>query len=80
MQSEIINQGLELMVYGMGTVLVFLAALVLATSCMSRFIGRYFPEPEPVAPVSKPANAPPSEDAQLWAVIGAAIHQHRRRQ
>ena len=49
MQGDIVSQGLELMLYGMGTVVVFLALLVVATTGMSRLIGRYFPEPE--APV-----------------------------
>lgn len=78
MQAGIIDQGLELMLYGMGTVVVFLALLVLATSIMSRLVGRYFPEPEPELPAPRKAAAP-AVDPQLVAVISAAIHQHRNR-
>jgi oxaloacetate decarboxylase gamma subunit len=80
MQGDIVSQGLELMLFGMGTVVVFLALLVLATTGMSRFVGRYFPEPE--APVQAAlrrlhSHKQPAEDPNLVAVISAAIHQHR---
>ena len=45
MQGDIVAQGVELMLYGMGTVVLFLAALVLVTTGMSGFITRFFPEP-----------------------------------
>ncbi|GAB3269960.1 OadG family protein [Parahaliea aestuarii] len=79
MQAGIIDQGLELMLYGMGTVVVFLALLVVATTLMSRFVGRFFPEPEVEAPAPRAtASGAPTGDAQLLAVISAAIHQHRK--
>lgn len=78
MQASIIDQGLELMLYGMGTVVVFLALLVVATTAMSSFVQRYFPEPEPEVPAPRKPAAP-AGDAQLVAVISAAIHQHRNR-
>ncbi|WP_116364594.1 OadG family protein [Parahaliea mediterranea] len=82
MQAGIIDQGLELMLYGMGTVVVFLALLVVATTFMSRLVERFFAEPEveapPARPVANAASAVPSGDAQLLAVISAAIHQHRK--
>ncbi|MBN7796772.1 OadG family protein [Parahaliea mediterranea] len=80
MQAGIIDQGVELMLYGMGTVVVFLGLLVLATTLMSRFVGRYFPEAEPEP--SRAAPPPPAaraDDPQLLAVIGAAIHRYRSR-
>ncbi|MBA6411877.1 OadG family protein [Parahaliea sp. F7430] len=85
MQFEIIYQGLELLVYGMGTVVLFLALLILTTMLMSRVIQRYFPEPqvEIVAAPAAPAQAPSAaviDDEQLVAVITAAIHQHRKGQ
>ena len=79
MNAGIVDQGVELMLFGMGTVIVFLGLLVIATTAMSRIVARFFPEPEPL-PV--PARAPagtPSDDGQLVAVISAAIQQHRRR-
>lgn len=78
MQENIVAQGLELMLYGMGTVVVFLALLVLATSGMSRAINRYFPEPvaEPARSREQPAAGP--GEAELVAVITAAVRRHRR--
>ncbi|PID55068.1 MAG: oxaloacetate decarboxylase [Gammaproteobacteria bacterium] len=81
MESNIINQGLELMLYGMGTVVVFLTLLVLATSFMSWAIARFFPEPvtpPPVAGKEQPVVAA-ADDATLVAVISAAIAHHRRK-
>lgn len=64
------------MLYGMGTVIVFLTLLVVATIAMSRLVSRYFPE-RPPQPLSRPV--PAGQDPQLLAVIAAAIHRHRRR-
>ena len=81
MQGDIVDQGLELMLYGMSTVVVFLTLLILATSFMSWFLGRYFPEPEMpvISPGLTPVAAPPQaeDQARLVAVITAAIHRHR---
>jgi oxaloacetate decarboxylase gamma subunit len=81
MQGDIIAQGMELMLYGMGTVLLFLGLLVLAVTGMSGFIIRYFPSPEPppvTARVRSAGKAATTElDPGVVAVITAAIHQHR---
>ncbi len=87
MQGNIVAQGVELMVYGMGTVVVFLGLLVVATVFMSRLVARYFPEPESTPTVAEAlrrlrgetSDGGSAEDAQLVAVIGAAIHRHRSR-
>jgi oxaloacetate decarboxylase gamma subunit len=79
MQGSIVNQGVELMLFGMGTVLVFLSLLVVSITLMSWILQRYFPEPEvpaTAAPSSGTLGATPS-DANLVAVISAAIHRHR---
>ncbi len=80
-QTDIVSAGLELMLYGMGTVIVFLTLLVLATILMSRLVGRFFPEPEiRPTPARQAFGAPaPAQDKQLMAVIAAAIHKHRSR-
>ena len=59
-----LNQGLMLMLAGMGTVFVFLTTLVAATSLMSRLVMRL---------------QPPEVDleAQEVAAISAAIALHR---
>lgn len=79
MQSTLIDQALELLVFGMGTVFIFLIMLVIAVNLMSRFIQTFFPEP--LAPESHPPFAESNQDeipnTQTLAVIQAAIHQHR---
>ncbi len=83
MSNDIVGQGLELMLFGMGTVVVFLALLVVITTTMSRFIGRYFPEPvapvpvRPAAPTQAANGGAPSDE--VVAVISAAVRQHRQR-
>ncbi len=80
MSASIVEQGVELMLFGMGTVIVFLGLLVLATTVMSRLVSRYFPEPEPApAPVRVAGPTSAAPDDELVAVISAAIHQHRNR-
>ncbi len=59
------------MLFGMGTVVVFLTLLVFITSGMSALVAKYWPPPEPAAPAS------PAVDGRTLAVISAAIHQHR---
>ena len=67
------------MIYGMGTVFVFLTILVVATSlmsfCMTRFLPEQIQENRPVSVPSSPAKAP--VDAQTLKVIQQAIYQHR---
>jgi len=80
MQGDIVAQGVELMLYGMGTVVLFLALLVLAIVIMSRFVNNYFPEEESSAAAALHklrGRAQPEDDPNLVAVISAAIHQHR---
>ena len=71
------QQGTELMLYGMGTVFIFLTLLVLLTTVMSSLIQR-FVKPEPVA-APKPAapTSAPQNDPVLLEVIKQAIKQHR---
>ena len=79
MQGTIVNQGLELMLFGMGTVLVFLSVLVVSITLMSWILQHYFPEPEvpPGAAPSASALEVTLSDANLVAVISGAIHKHR---
>ena len=78
MQPTLIEQGVELMLYGMGTVFVFLALLIAATSIMSALIQRYA-KPEEVA-LKRAVNSPVvTGDDQVIAVISAAIHKYRSR-
>lgn len=70
------------MLYGMGTVVVFLGLLVVITSAMSAMVNRYFPEtPVPVAIPSAGRKGGPAAqaDGEVVAAITAAITQHRNR-
>lgn len=78
MQNELMQQGVELMLYGMGTVFTFLALLIVATTFMS-IVVRRFVKPE-LLPAKVVHKQPVEEnDEQLVAIIGAAIHKYRSR-
>jgi oxaloacetate decarboxylase gamma subunit len=78
MQNELRKQGVELMLYGMGTVFTFLALLIVATTFMS-IVVRRFVKPE-LLPAKVVHRQPVEEnDEQLVAIIGAAIHKYRSR-
>lgn len=80
MQDNLLQQGIELMLFGMGTVFVFLALLVLITTAMSALLRRYIkPEPAPVLPGANAQQITGDNDEQLIAVIGVAIHKYRSR-
>ena len=75
MQDTLLQQGLDITLFGMGIVFTFLLLLVFGTGIMSRVITRYFPEPEPVA--SAPSRS--TSSGRLRAIAKAAIEQHRKR-
>jgi len=68
MEGSLITQGLTLMLVGMGTVFVFLTALVAATTVMSRLLLRL-----------QPAQAPAGISDEEIAAISSAIAQHRKK-
>jgi oxaloacetate decarboxylase gamma subunit len=69
MTNSLIDEGLKLMLAGMGTVFVFLTALVIVTTLMSRLVMRF----QPKLVVSD------ITDEEV-AAISAAITRHRRNQ
>jgi oxaloacetate decarboxylase gamma subunit len=76
MSPTLMEQGLEIMLFGMGTVAAFLTLLVIAMTAMSGVLLRLYPERAPEeTPVTQGA-AP--DDAELRAVIAAALHRHRQ--
>lgn len=79
MQHSLMAQGLELMLFGMGTVVVFLTLLVLVTTAMSLLVVR-FPAPlaETAAQPRPKLSGDAAADPALLAVISAAIHHHRK--
>lgn len=66
MQNELIDEGLTLMLAGMGTVFVFLTILVVMMTLMSRLIMRFQAAPDAAGPT----------DDEV-AAIAAAITRHR---
>ena len=82
MSSSLIQQGFNLMLFGMGTVFVFLTILIFATGAMSKIITRYFPEKVVVAAPRKKKSAAlgaSSVAPTTLKIIQAAIEKHRNR-
>lgn len=77
MQETLITQGLDLMLYGMGTVFVFLSLLVVMTSLMSRIVLRIAP-PE-VQDTPEVLSNPVGVEPQILKVIEKAISLHRNK-
>jgi oxaloacetate decarboxylase gamma subunit len=80
MQTSLIDQGLDLMLYGMGTVFVFLTILVFATTLMSRIVNA-FANTELDPPELKPAQHEGVVDApsaQVLEAIKLALKAHRQ--
>ena len=78
--SELLLEGVELMLFGLGFVFLFLVLLVMVIRVMSWVIERFAaktPGPVSVALAVKPAGNEPSAD--VLAAIQSAIHQHRAR-
>lgn len=72
MQDNLIDQGLNLMLYGMGTVFVFLTILVMATALMSEIVTRLAP------PQASPEAKPQPADATTTAGSATIPEQHKR--
>jgi oxaloacetate decarboxylase gamma subunit len=76
--AESLLEGLALTGIGMGVVFTFLIVLVMVTNSMSRLVLRFAPEAV-TAVQGGPTPGARLDDAQLIAIISAAIHQHRAR-
>jgi oxaloacetate decarboxylase (Na+ extruding) subunit gamma len=79
--ETLLEQGLELMLIGMGVVFSFLILLVGLTTLMSWVVNRFFPDaaPQPAAaPMLTPAPTA-TVDSTTLRVIEDAIRQHRAR-
>jgi oxaloacetate decarboxylase gamma subunit len=78
-QVSLMQQGIDLMLFGMGTVFTFLVVLIGATLAMSALVKLVAGEPvvSPLqASVSVSDTGKPAQ-GELVAVITAAIAQHR---
>jgi oxaloacetate decarboxylase gamma subunit len=72
---ELLLSGAKLMLIGMGIVFLFLALLVWIIGITHKLLSRYTPEPETLPP--RPYRADPPDEAEIVAVIGAALHRCR---
>lgn len=91
--SSLINEGLTLMLFGMGFVFVFLTLLVIVTKVMSRLVTKYeksagvlpeggVPSPTAVIPHHNHVHTAPThqhDNKTLLAVLNAAVSQYRSR-
>lgn len=77
--SELLLEGVELMLFGICSVFIFLVLLIVCIRLMSFVIGRFDSAPSAQPASVKPAVVAADMDADLLAAIQAAIHQHRAR-
>ncbi|MFN2329598.1 MAG: OadG family protein [Chromatocurvus sp.] len=80
MSPTLFEQGVEIMLFGMGTVIAFLTLLVITMVLMSRLLEKLYPAAtRTTLPASVPAPAAGQLKAdELLAVITAAVHRHRQ--
>ena len=74
MDSQLISQGLDLMLYGMGTVFIFLTLLVAITTIMSTTVNKIAPEQVEDSKIKAPQA---QVETRIVKAIQAAINQHR---
>lgn len=88
--SNLMNEGLTLMLFGMGFVFVFLTLLVIVTSLMSLLITKYeksvgalpedgVPSPTAVIPTHGSLAHSETENRTLISILTAAVHKYRSR-
>ena len=71
---NVIAEGLELMVVGMGTVFAFLVLLVVVMSASGAFFTRNgLPEPEPTGTSPTPVPAKPASDDSARLAVAVAV-------
>ena len=75
--SDLLMEGLNLMLLGMGIVFIFLSILVVAMMGVARFAASIDGKQPQAAPASAPAAPKASDDGELIAVISAAISRFR---
>jgi oxaloacetate decarboxylase gamma subunit len=75
LNSQLLLQGFELLLLGMGIVFGFLAMLVGVLHLMSRLAARLQPEGPAPSPVQLAADA--ADDQRIIAVISAAVARYR---
>ncbi len=74
MDSQLISQGLDLMLYGMGTVFVFLTVLVVITTFMSSTVAKFAQQP---TQDNQSEGGSAQVEPYVVQVIQAAINRYR---
>ena len=77
MEASLISQGIDLMLYGMGTVFTFLTLLVGLTTLMSFTVNRYAKEDSITGDSEAHQIHTALVEPKIVKVIQAAIDQHR---
>jgi len=81
MEQTLIDQGISLMLYGMGTVFVFLTVLVFATTVMSKLVAKYKPGEVGTSTQienNAPTNVKALPSRQVLQAIKKALAEHRQ--
>lgn len=76
--ENLVTQGVELAIFGMGTVFVFLTLLIFATLLMSKMVLRFGHEPSQATATAVTQHAGDPTQEELVAVISSAISRHRK--
>ena len=76
--QQLLTQGLDLMIYGMLTVFVFLTLLVTIITLVSMVMNRFFSKPL-VPECPSEASSVVMADRKLLMVLQTAVDQHRGR-
>ena len=75
--NDLINQSLQLMLIGMGSVFVILISLIFLITAVSNLLSRFVQDEGP-SPARPAVTTQP--DQELVAVISSAVNQFRRKQ
>ena len=73
---EIFNEGLAVMLIGMGTVFIFLYIMIFVMNCMAKIVAKIntiWPEPIPQVAGSAKKKAAKGDDSEIAAAIVAAM-------
>ncbi|HEX5677314.1 MAG TPA: OadG family transporter subunit [Alcanivorax sp.] len=75
--NDLLAQGVQLMVLGMGVVLAFLLILVAVMTGLSALVTRFAPDTTGNEPVAEPSPTEDTPAPHILAAIQDAIRQHR---
>ena len=80
MGVNFITEGLKFMLLGMTTVFMFLLLMIYVLKLQEKLIKKFFPQKVKGVTPTAPVVSSPNEDAQLIAVITAAITDFKTKQ